>query len=248
VRIKLLINVDKSSSIQFKLSRRGTDQRSSMSHAEPRILGSILEKKEEICFLGINMDCCFDWTKHVVMVCSKLRGSQFVFYRLRRFLSLEMLLMCYRAYVESVLKYGIILWGASSRIAEAFRAQKSILRIMTVRRARDSCRGVFRKNRILTLTSLYILELGSYAFKNRESWKTEEDMHDHFTRHNRLVRLEKHRTVSYESTPLYASKQVYNKLPDYIRNIKKWKEYKANLREWLCEGEFYCMQEFYTAV
>jgi exonuclease III len=243
---RLVINVEKSSYTKFNLSRRGMNQRRSLSHAEPRILGSVLEEVEDVCFLGINVDSCFDWTKHVVMVCGKLRRSQFVFFRLQKFLSLEMLMICYHAYVESVLRYGIILWGASSQITKAFRAQKSILRIMTGRRPRDTCRGLFRKNKILTLTCIYILELGSYAFRNHKSWQTGEDTHDHFTRHNRLVRLEIHRTTSYESAPLYASKLVYNKIPGCIRNLEKYSEFKAKLTEWLCEREFYCIREFFA--
>ena len=65
----------------------------------------------------------------------------------------------YFAYVESKLRYGIIFWGGEKKSTQIFQLQKKVIRLITGTHKCTSCRPIFRQFKILTLTSLYILEM-----------------------------------------------------------------------------------------
>jgi hypothetical protein len=240
---KLMVNVKKSFLISFTLSNRHRD--GNINNYPLSMFESVLQEAENTRFLGVIIDKNLTWTEQILGLCGRLRSTQFILHRLREFLPKKTLLMYYYACVESVLRYGIILWGAGSQIIRVFRVQKSILRILCGRRARSSCRGLFRDNNILTVPGLYILELGIYAFKNRESWTAGLNVHSYNTRQNEAIRLETHRTKRYESTPCYISKKVYNNLPGGVRSVERLDVFKIKLKQWLCEREFYSVNDLF---
>jgi len=72
---------------------------------------------------------------------------------------LNTLKMIYFAYFHAVMEYVIIFWGDSVQSKRIFQQQKRIVRIMTKSTSRISCKTLFKKLEILTLTSQYILSL-----------------------------------------------------------------------------------------
>jgi hypothetical protein len=238
----LRVNAEKSFSLNFGLSSLRCDHHS-YTFAMPE---GPLNSTDNTRFLGVTIDRTLNWSDHIIRVCSRLRSSQVIFARLRNFLPRRVLLTCYYAYVEPILRYGIVLWGRGSQVDRAFRAQKSILRIIVGIRPRDSCRGLFKENMILTLAGLYLLEVGIYAFKHCFSWSAGIDIHDYNTRHNGQIRLDRHRTTAFEAAPAYISKKVFNNLPEELKSIKKINLFKKKLRSWLCEREFYSVGDFFS--
>jgi hypothetical protein len=73
-------------------------------------------------------------------------------------------------------------WGNSAHSVKVFRIQKKIIRIMTGSSSRDSCRKLFEHLNILTLPSLYILSILRFVIKNRETFATNNEIHEHDTR------------------------------------------------------------------
>ena len=61
------------------------------------------------------LDDKFKWTEHANYLRSKLRKLIHAFRNLSLVLPLEIMRMAYYAYVESILSYGIIIWGGASR-------------------------------------------------------------------------------------------------------------------------------------
>jgi hypothetical protein len=60
---------------------------------------------------------------------------------------------------HSCLEYGIILWGGDSECNNIFKLQKKALRIISGVSCHMSCRQILTDYNILTLSSLYILEV-----------------------------------------------------------------------------------------
>jgi hypothetical protein len=58
-------------------------------------------------------------------------------------MSLESPKMVYCAYFHSIMSYRLIFWGNSSHSSNIFKIQKTIIRIITGCRRRDSCRNLF---------------------------------------------------------------------------------------------------------
>jgi hypothetical protein len=65
----------------------------------------------------------------------------------------------YFAYFQSRLRYGIMFWGGEVKSVKIFWLQKKMIQLITGVHKRISCRHIFREFQILTLASLYILEV-----------------------------------------------------------------------------------------
>jgi len=74
-------------------------------------------------------------------------------------MSTHMLWSIYFAYFHSRLKSEIIFWSRDGEIMKVFQLQKQVIQVITGVRKCESCKNIFRKFRILTLTSPYILEV-----------------------------------------------------------------------------------------
>lgn len=55
----------------------------------------------------------------------------------------------YFAKFQSVMRYGIILWGGASETTKVLKVQKRALRLMTNRRKNKSCRPLFKELKLL---------------------------------------------------------------------------------------------------
>jgi len=68
----------------------------------------------------------------------------------------------YYTHFDSLIKYGIIVWGNSSNSAKIFTLQKKIVRIMVGAQPRNSCRSLFKQLEIITVLCQYIR--GAFRF------------------------------------------------------------------------------------
>ena len=109
-------------------------------------------------FLGLHSDSHLSWGYHIDSLINKLNITCFSIWQLRNHVSLSILKMYYFGYVHSSLIYYVVIicWGNSSRIGELFILQKKIVRTMTFKDARYSCRNLFSELGILTLACLCI--------------------------------------------------------------------------------------------
>ena len=90
--------------------------------------------------------------------------------------------MVYYAYFHSILQYGIIFWGNSTRVHTVFRLQKRVVRVMSGVGLRPSCRNLFRKLNILPVACQYILSLMLFMVDNLENYPTNDHVHGLDTR------------------------------------------------------------------
>jgi hypothetical protein len=70
-----------------------------------------------------------------------------------------MLRNIYFAKFQSVMRYGIIVWGGVSEATKVLKVQKRALRLMPNRRKNESCRPIFKELKIFTVTCLFIFEI-----------------------------------------------------------------------------------------
>jgi hypothetical protein len=85
-------------------------------------------------------------------------------------MSQETLKMVYYAYFHSIVYYGLMFWGNSSRSVKIFKIQKNIIKIITESRSRDSCRALFKNLKILPLQSQYVLWLLLFVVDNKSKF------------------------------------------------------------------------------
>jgi len=73
----------------------------------------------------------------------------------------------YYDFFHSVMSYGIIFWGKLSHSSIIFRMYKKAIRIMEGCGNRVVLRNLFKKLRILPLTSQYMLSLLMFVVQNK---------------------------------------------------------------------------------
>jgi hypothetical protein len=142
----------------------------------------------------------------------------------------------YFAYFHSVMEFGIIFWGVSVESKRIFLQQKRIIRIMTGSSKRTTCKVLFLKLKILTLTSQYILSLMRFLPSNWDFFTFNSSVHNRNTRlrlklHKPLVKLKMYQQSSY-----YNCINIYNEIPDELANlILNKKQFLSQLKRYLLD-------------
>ena len=115
--------------------------------------------KPEVRFLDIYITENLKWNVHVCSLCSSLSKVTYNIKSLKAVLSTYMLRSIYFAHFQLHLRYGSIFWEGDSKSKTAFKIQKRVIYIISSANKCKSCRQIFKDCRILTVTSLYILEV-----------------------------------------------------------------------------------------
>jgi len=82
-----------------------------------------------------------------------------------------MLRSIYFGHFQLHLRYGITFWGGDSESKTAFKVQKRVIHIISGANNFKPRRQIFKDCRILTVTSLYILEVLYYKKRYKGSLK-----------------------------------------------------------------------------
>lgn len=119
-----------------------------------------------IKFLGLIIDM-LSWNQHIDQVIMKLSSTTYALRHMKKSLPIDTLKIIYLAYVHTAITYGIFFWGNYSAANNVFLLQKKILRIITNKKPRDSCRELFKDLQIMTLYSQYIYSLIFVVLNNK---------------------------------------------------------------------------------
>jgi hypothetical protein len=126
-------------------------------------------------------------------------------------------------------------------VLDVFWKQKRAVRIIYFRKPKkQSCRGIFKRLQILTMTSMYILRIVILARKNCMH-QVNSNVHTYHTRQKHNL----HRNRENEKSPIANSVKIYNNLPIELRQLED-KKFRNRVREWLMDKEFYCMDEYFA--
>jgi hypothetical protein len=110
---------------------------------------------------------------------------------------------------------------------------------------RTSCRQLFKELNILTLASLYILEVISFITKYSQSMELNSNVHTYKTQRKVVIHFQSY------STEIYKKKSVINmgtksrnKLPNYIKEIDSYNASKKELKSFVLLHSFHSVEEF----
>jgi len=127
--------------------------------------------------------------------------------------------MIYFAYFHAVVEYGIVFWWDLVESKRIFQQQKRIIRIMTGSTLSISCRSLFWKLEILTLTFQYILFLMRFLLSNLEIYTFNTSVHNINTRCKLKLHKPATRLTMYQMSVYYNIINIYNKLPDDLAEL-----------------------------
>ena len=148
--------------------------------------------------------------------------------------------------MQSIISYGIIFWGnaADCYLNRAFILQKRALRNICQVPPRTPCRQIFIDPKILTLTSIYILETLCFVKRKPEIFNENLLNHKYNTRNKNNFKPPAHKTAKYEKSPHYMGVVMYNKLPKILKEEVNVKIFKYKIKEILVQKAYYNITEF----
>lgn len=154
--------------------------------------GESIVETNEITFLGIILDEHCDWNMQVEKKCSQINRFVYVLRRLSTVANKATALIAYHGYVASQLRYGLVLWGNATDVNRVLLSQKRCIRAICNVAPRTSCKPLFRELNLLTLPSMYILEVCKFVKLHPELFTKLSEVSNFNTRYpNKLVRTKK---------------------------------------------------------
>lgn len=194
-----------------------------------------IERLEDAKILGMHLDSNLAWSSHTEHLLGKLGSGLFLLRQLSGVCSQAILLSTYFAAIQSHISYGISLWGGrfTENIEQVFALQRKAIRCIANLKYREDCREKFVELKILTVPSLYVMEVVSYVKRGLSNLQRVGDSHSYPTRHREALRVPIHHTKRFESQPSYAGTVLYNKLPEDIKNIPDLRKFREKLKNLL---------------
>lgn len=236
---KLVLNQDKTFSLQFHPIASNY-----LSSALIKLNGKSIHQVQQFKLLGIYIDLSLDWKFHVNSLCNKCASNCFALKRLCQISSTYVVKNFYYSNFESRLRYGVIFWGNSTMSDRVFILQKRAIRAMFGLKYRESCKPSFIKHKILTLPSLYILEILTFVKKNLSDFTFQNVSHEYSTRHGFDLQYNIHRLELYTANPYYIGAILYNKLDNTTKNILSVKKFISTIKNMLLKDAYYSVREF----
>jgi hypothetical protein len=140
---------------------------------------------------------------------------------------------------HSVLASGIILRGNSTNVHQVFKRLKRTIRVMSGVGPRSSCRGLFRKLKILPVACHYILSLILFIINNLKDYPTNAHVHSLDTRNKNKLCL---------STVSLADARIFNSLTSSIQSHRNdRKRFKTSYTDTLLHILFIQLLNFWNA-
>jgi len=225
-----LLNNEKTQSIFFSLSNHDS---------------GIPNTKASVKLLGITLDSKLNWSAHIDSVCSRLSRVLYLLRNLKKCIPMSYLKVAYFAFFNSIISYGLILWGCGSDTKRVLLLQKKAVRIITNSSYKAHCRPLFERERILTVFNLYIYLCLFDVKSNLSSMPIRSDAHDHLTRNRHKLDLPLVRLVKTQESFSYMGLKLFNRLPLQAHTIDI-KSFKRKVLDWLLINPFYSIDEFFN--
>ena len=156
---KLSLNIDKSNYIIFHPCQKRPDYVVDLKiydiHSKMYVS---LERKNNIKYLGILIDCNLSWKYHIGYIASKVSRLIGIIAKLRFFVPVNTLINIYKSLILPHLTHGIVLWGQAAKchIDKILKLQKRAIRLIYSAYYRPHAIPLFQSASILPINLLYI--------------------------------------------------------------------------------------------
>ena len=177
------------------------------------------------------MGLSLTWNTHIYGILPKLSSACFAICLVKPYVSQQTLKAIYYAYFHAIMKYGVIFWGQSPGSLRVFLLQKRVIRTIMGCGGRTSCRTLFHKLGILTLTSQYIFSLLQYVVKNSNLFSLNKNIHSFNIRqqsnfHQPFAHLRKYQLEPYNMgiklfNTLLSTLKIESHNPSRFRTLQK---------------------------
>uniref|UniRef100_A0A1B6MSN0 Reverse transcriptase domain-containing protein n=1 Tax=Graphocephala atropunctata TaxID=36148 RepID=A0A1B6MSN0_9HEMI len=198
----------------------------------------LIEKVDEIKYLGLIINSNLSWKGHV----KKLRSELFItvrkFYFLRDLCPKNILVMLYRALVESRLGYALSCWGGTyiSTLTPIITLQKHIVRLITKKAKHEHSRPIFLELNLLPFRNLYVYKVLKIFFVRSIANKI-NPIKNYQLRNTTSVPLPKPNLTLYKHFYTYNAPRLFNQTFSFITPNNDKLHFLSYLKRWLVQKE-----------
>lgn len=203
-----------------------------------------IEEVNEFKLLGVTIDSGMNWKAHIQVTKTKLTKLLYALKTVKMNSNHESALSIYFANIYSCLRYGVVLWGASTDANQLFIMQKKCIRVLANIRIPNSCRPYFIQFKLLTLPSIYIMESAIFARKHPTLFKAKIDSDKTRSQYRNKFVMPCTNLAIYKNSPYCKCIRVINKIPDDIKLEPNDKLFRNKLKNLLIEKCYYSVDEF----
>ena len=231
----LSLNISKTSYMIFGNKRK--------SDAQIRFGKAKINRVDETKFLGIIISSNLKWKKHIEIVHSKASKSIGILCKIRHLLPQHHTLTLYHTLVEPYLNYCCLVWGGMEKtgiLEKIHKLQKQYCRIISFSSYRAHSNPLFRSLNILTIYSIYKLQLAVYMFRQMKNllpginpFNFSQPSHKYNTRHKSELHIDRCRTKMRQSTVQFQGPKLWNSLPQNIVNEPSLGAFKNSIKKFL---------------
>jgi hypothetical protein len=203
-------------------------------------------KAKNVKFLGIELDTQLRWSDHINQLRKKLASACYALKKLSKMLNASVLKTVYFAHFESIVRYGLEVWGNSVHLNPVLILQKKAIRYIEKAKPLEHCRPIFVKHGILTVISLYIYLVCIFVHKNKSRFGCKSKKRSYRTRHKFDIKLpESNNYVQYKRSLEYNGIKIYNNLNEDIKQISNINEFSQKLKTFLVTRPYYNLSEYF---
>lgn len=199
-----------------------------------------LQSTASIRYLGLHIDRNLKYTEHIDNLNIKIRKLIWKFYELRYVMPVYILRMLYFALVESIIKYGIAVWGGAypTNYQQLRISQKYIIKVILFRNKRYPSDLVFEEFNVLGIEGLYVLESLMFVYSNKNLLSRFVD-HNYGTRN----RLNMNLTITLSSRTTtqrfinYFGPKFFNCLPHDLKSANNKNLFRKKARQYIYDHQ-----------
>lgn len=236
---KLTLNLTKTNYISFSLTAAGRPLFSYITIDDNKI-----NEVSSTKYLGVIIDQFLKWQPHIDYLTNKIRKLIHKFYLLREFLNTKILIMLYKAFVESLLRYGILVWGGlyNNALYKLNTVQKFILKIIYKKNKTYSTKLLFSEE-TPNIRTLYMITICVYIHIRNSLREHIDHSYDTRSKLNKKLKIPlNHKNINLKYIN-YLAPKIYNLLPNVMKEIKNKKKFKKECNKYIFSNfdRFVCL-------
>lgn len=205
-----------------------------------------INKVSKTKYLGIIIDEYIKWDAHIKFLCDKLKYVSYKFYKINKIIGLKNLKTIYYALVQSLLQYGLVIWGGAfdSHINDVFTTQKLIIKTILNRPKIYPTDLIFKEFNVMTIRQLYIKSVISYInkYKTNFSYTNNTVTGSYLLRPESTCRYKTYHTniTAIRKQIKYTSTKLINIIPSHFITVSnKYKKLMPEIVNWITGKYFY---------
>ena len=231
---KLKLNISKTNYTLF--------QNRSLHYQLPPLLleGNTVNCVTHTKFLGVHIDCNLNWNYQINDVFFKLSRMNGILYKIRNHLTVEALLSIYYTLCYPHLTYCVSLWACTwpSFITKLKAAQNKIFRCIFNLGKFESTVNMLSDHKLLNFYSIHKCFLLLFIYKNIANvqenpvFRLSDSGYSTRQNHVNLV-CPRYRTTLFKHSIFYYGPQLWNALPNEIRNVSSHTQFKRKIKDYM---------------